>query len=219
MACYVVTGANRGIGLALCRMLKRQGDEVIAACRKISDELGALNVRVEAGVDVADDAAVQRFAQRLGTTPVDVLIHNAGVLERVSLDELDLDGIRRQFEINALGPLRVTRALLGNLSGGSKIAIIPSLMGSIADNRSGGHYGYRMSKAAVNMAGMSLAHDLYNRNIAVAILHPGMVQTDMTGHNGIPVDVAARGLLDRIGELSLSNTGTFWHAQGNTLPW
>jgi len=219
MACYVVTGANRGIGLALCRRLSERGDQVIAACRRISDELGMLDVRVEAGVDVADDASVERFAGRLADTPVDVLIHNAGVLQRVSLDNLDLDAIRRQFEINALGPLRVTRALLGNLSAGSKIAIITSLMGSIADNSSGGHYGYRMSKAAVNMAGVSLAHDLRSRDIAVAILHPGMVQTDMTGHAGIPVDVSAHGLVDRIDELSMSNSGTFWHAHGQTLPW
>lgn len=219
MGCHVVTGANRGIGLALCRKLKERGDQVIAACRKVSDELGALDIRVEAGVDVADDASVEAFARRLSGVDIDVLINNAGILERVSLDDLDLDSVRRQFEINSIGPLRVTRALLPNLSRGSKIAIITSLMGSLGDNSSGGHYGYRMSKSAVNMAGVSLAHDLRDREIAVVILHPGMVQTEMTGFSGIPVDVSALGLLDRIDELTMAGSGKFWHALGQALPW
>ena len=124
-----------------------------------------------------------------------------------------------QFRVNSLGPLRVTQALADNLHEGSKVAIVSSRVGSIADNSSGNYYGYRMSKSAVNMAGMNLRHDLEPRGIAVALLHPGLVATEMTGGQGIkPVD-AASGLVARIDELSLENTGGFWHAEGYVLPW
>jgi NAD(P)-dependent dehydrogenase (short-subunit alcohol dehydrogenase family) len=215
----LVTGANRGIGLELCRQLAARGDEIIAVCRTESPDLGGLGLRVETGVDVADGASVDALVGRLEGLQLDLLVNNAGILQSVGLDDLNLDSVRRQFEINSLGPLRLTRALLGNLGQGSKLAIVTSLMGSMTDNTSGGSYGYRMSKAAVNAAGVSLAHDLRSRGIAVAILHPGMVQTDMTGHCGIPVEESARGLLERIDGLDLENSGTFWHADGRILPW
>ena len=219
MSRYVITGANRGIGLELCRRLSARGEEVIAACRKSSGELDGLGVRVEAGIDVAMEDCGAELARRLDGAPVDVLINNAGILERVGLDHLDFESIRRQFEINSLGPLRITSALLDNMASGSKIAIVSSLMGSMGDNDSGGSYGYRMSKAAVNAAGVSLSLDLKSRGIAVAILHPGMVRTDMTGHRGIPVEESADGLLRRIDELTLDNSGSFRHADGRELPW
>jgi NAD(P)-dependent dehydrogenase (short-subunit alcohol dehydrogenase family) len=219
-----VTGANRGIGLALVRQLKDRGDEVIAACRKSSDELDATGVRVETGLDVADSDAVQSFAKRLGDTKIDVLINNAGVLESTTLSPLDEESIRKQFEINSLGPLRVTSALLPNLSEGSKVALVTSRMGSIGDNTSGGAYGYRMSKAALNIAGVSLARDLAGQKIAVALLHPGMVATDMTarfghGPNSKSPEAAAAGLIARIDELTPENSGKFWHGDGPELPW
>lgn len=219
MAVHLVTGANRGIGLELCRQLKGRGDEVLAACRTSSRDLDRLDVRVEPNVDVADDASVAGLARRLDGKRIDVLTHNAGILEPNSLESLDLDSVRRQIEVNALGPLRVTRALLGNLSHGSKLAIMTSLMGSLGDNTSGGYYGYRMSKAAASMAGVSLARDLAPRGIAVAILHPGMVRTDMTGNRGISPEDSVRGLLTRIDGLDLNNSGTFWHSDGRVLPW
>jgi NAD(P)-dependent dehydrogenase (short-subunit alcohol dehydrogenase family) len=219
MAACLVTGANRGIGLELCRQLAERGDDVIAACRRLSPELQALRVRAEAGVDVGDDGSVARFARRLVGQKVDLLIHNAGILEPVSLEQLDLASIRRQFEVNALGPLRLTHALLGNLVQGSRIAILTSLMGSLGDNTSGGHYGYRLSKAAASMVGVSLARDLQHRGIAVAILHPGMVSTAMTGHCGISAEESVRGLLARLDGLNLKNSGTFWHSNGKVLPW
>jgi NAD(P)-dependent dehydrogenase (short-subunit alcohol dehydrogenase family) len=150
---------------------------------------------------------------------IDVLVNNAGILSEESLDDLDVERIRRQFEVNALGPLRVTQALLGNLGRGAKVAIITSRMGSVADNGSGGYYGYRMSKAAVNMAGMSLARDLRDRGITVLLLHPGMVATGMTGSRGIPVAESAAGLIARIDSLGIADTGTFHHANGEPLPW
>lgn len=220
MGTYVVTGANRGIGLELARQLKARGDEVIAVCRGASKELDALGVRVESGVDVSDAAQVAQLAKRLDGVAVDVLVNNAGILRRESLDGVDFAGIEEQFEVNALGPLRVTAALLPLLRKGSKVAIITSRMGSIADNGSGGYYGYRMSKAAVNAAGVSLARDLAGRGIAVVLLHPGMVATEMTGRHGIPPEEAARGVLARIDALSAETSGKFVHAgTGEELPW
>jgi NAD(P)-dependent dehydrogenase (short-subunit alcohol dehydrogenase family) len=219
MSTFLVTGANRGIGLEMCRQLKARGDQPIAVCRQSSKELDGLGVRVESGVDVTDDASVAALAKRLAGTAIDVLVNNAGVLERNTLGSLDFGSIRRQYEINALGPLRMTATLLPLLHDGSKIVIITSLMGSIADNGSGSSYGYRMSKAAVNIAGVSLARDLASRKIAVAILHPGMVATEMTGGHGVAPAESVRGLLARIDETTMERTGKFFHQNGRELPW
>lgn len=219
MATYLVTGANRGIGLEYCRQLKERGDTVIAVCRSEEDELKNLGVQIEPNIDITLDASVNDLVNRLQGLHLDVLINNAGIIERVSLDNLDFDSIRRQFEINALGTLRVTGALLPNLKNGSKIIIMTSRMGSIEDNTSGGSYGYRMSKVAVSMAGKSLSIDLKPKGIAVAILHPGLVQTRMTGFSGITTSESVQGLIKRIDELNLNNTGTFWHSNGEILPW
>jgi len=219
MKTVLVTGANQGIGLELCRQFQKRGDVVIAACRRASAELSKLGCRVIEDVEVTDDASVARLAAALAGQRLDVLVNNAGILSEESLDDLDFERIRRQFEVNALGPLRVTHALLGNLGRGSKVAIITSRMGSIADNGSGSYYGYRMSKAAVNMAGMSLARDLHERGITVLLLHPGMVATGMTGGRGIPAAESAAGLIARIDSLGLAETGSFHHVNGEPLPW
>ena len=179
-----------------------------------------VGVRIEAGIDVSEAAAGAELAKRLHHDRIDVLINNAGILRGESLGALNFDSIAEQFEVNALGPLRVTAALASLLAPNAKIAIVTSRMGSIADNSSGGYYGYRMSKAAVNAAGVSLARDLAGRGIAVALIHPGMVATDMTGKHGIPPADAARGVLARIDALTQENTGRFWHAgAGEELPW
>jgi NAD(P)-dependent dehydrogenase (short-subunit alcohol dehydrogenase family) len=219
MRTVVITGANRGIGLELMRQSKVRGEDVIAVCRKRSDALDKLGVRVEDGIDVSDGASVAALKQRLKGVSVDLLINNAGILEREALGEIDYGSIERQLEVNALGPLRVTEALLPMIKDGGKIVIITSRMGSIADNGSGGYYGYRMSKAAVNAAGVSLARDVRGRGIAVALIHPGMVNTGMT-HHGIAPEESVRGILARIDALSLANTGRFLHAgTGEELPW
>lgn len=221
MVTYLITGANRGIGYEYCRQLHERGDTVIAVCRSASEELQQLGVRVEEGIDITSDASVTDLRDRLGDSAIDVLINNAGILQRVTLEDLDFESIREQFEVNALGPLRVTHALLPLLKAGSKIVLMTSRMGSIGDNTSGSSYGYRMSKVALSMAGKSLAHDLKPRGIAVAILHPGLVQTRMTGFtsSGITPEESVKGLLKQIDELTLENTGTFWHANGEVLPW
>ena len=222
MGTFLVTGADRGIGQAVCVRLQSRGERVIAACLGDSPFLERIGVQVERNIDVTSDAAVTGLAIRLQGTPLDVLLSNAGVLRDGGLGELDFGDLRRQFEINALGPLRVTEALLPCLRAGSKVAIITSRVGSLTDNSSGGLYGYRMSKAAANMAGVSLAHDLKERGIAVILLHPGMVRTELTkGMVGefIEPEEAARGLLTRIDELTLETTGSFRHANGDFLPW
>lgn len=220
MANVLITGANRGIGLELSRQLATRGDSVIAACRRCSPALETLGVHVIEGIDVTSDESVAELARRLSGTDLDILINNAGILTSESLDDLDFDRMRRQFEVNSLGPLRVTAALRSCFGAGSKVAIITSRMGSIGDNTSGGRYGYRMSKAAVNIAGKSLAEDLKGDGIAVAILHPGFVRTEMTGQQGLidPPESAA-GLIARIDDLTVATSGGFWHANGEILPW
>ncbi len=221
MATVLITGANRGIGLEYCRQLHARGDTVVAVCRTPSPELEALGVRSEAGVDITSDAAIADLVARLGPLAIDGLILNAGLLERTTLEDLNEDSLRRQFEVNAVAPLRLTRALLGHLPVGAKVILMTSRMGSIDDNSSGGAYGYRMSKVALNMAGKSLAIDLRPRGIAVALLHPGMVRTRMTGFSdqGISTEESVHGLLERIDALRLETSGSFWHANGQELPW
>jgi NAD(P)-dependent dehydrogenase (short-subunit alcohol dehydrogenase family) len=221
MTTFLITGANRGIGLEYCRQLQARGDQVIATCRQPSPELEALGVRIEPGLELSDEAAIAGLVERLAGLPLDGLILNAGILEATSLAALDPDSLRRQFEVNALAPLRLVRALLDHLAAGAKVALMTSRMGSIDDNSSGGSYGYRMSKVALNMAGKSLAIDLKPRGIAVAILHPGLVRTRMVNFNpqAIPPEEAVRGLLARIDALTLATSGSFWHANGELLPW
>lgn len=220
MSNAIVTGANRGIGLEFCRALANRGYSVIALCRQTSAELEALAVTIHDGYDVTDIPAIEAFAEGISPASIDLLINNAGILRSESLDDMDFESMRQQFEINALGSLRVSHSLIPSLRSGAKIALVTSRMGSIADNGSGGRYGYRMSKAALNMAGVSLAKDLQSRGIAVAILHPGYVRTDMTNHSGlIEPEESVAGLLDRIDELTMETSGGFWHSNGEALPW
>ena len=219
MATILVTGCNRGIGLQLCKQLSERGDEVIGVCRSPSDEVQRLGIRIVSGIDVGDAASMPKLKEALGGQHLDVLINNAGMLRPDKLGELDYDDMVEQFRVNTLGPLRVTEALLDNLREGSKVIIITSRVGSIEDNSSGGYYGYRASKTAVNQIGTNLKHDLLPRGIAVALLHPGLVATDMTGGQGIAPADSARGLIERIDALNLQNSGGFWHAEGYALPW
>jgi NAD(P)-dependent dehydrogenase (short-subunit alcohol dehydrogenase family) len=219
MSTVLITGANRGIGLALARRFAGRGDRVIGVCRHESRELAQLGVRIESGVDVTSDEAVAALPRRLEGT-IDLLVLNAGILRADDLDDVTIESVREQIEVNAVAPLRVVRALRSRLARGSKIAAITSRMGSIGDNGSGGYYGYRMSKAALNAMAMSLARDLAPTGVAVAILHPGYVRTEMTGgHGGLDPDESARMLVERIDALTPQTSGTFWHANGEVLPW
>jgi NAD(P)-dependent dehydrogenase (short-subunit alcohol dehydrogenase family) len=219
MTTFLITGASGGIGYELCKQLQVAGETAIAVCRKSSGDLERLGVRIESEIDITSDESVTDLARRLQGMAIDVLINNAGIMENETLDRLNFDSIRHQFEVNAIGALRVTQSLLPNLQAGGKIALITSRMGSIADNTSGSYYGYRMSKVALSMAGKSLAINLQPRQIAVAIIHPGLVSTAMTGHHGIPAAESVRGILERVDRLNLQNSGTFWHANGEELSW
>jgi NAD(P)-dependent dehydrogenase (short-subunit alcohol dehydrogenase family) len=219
MANVLVIGASRGIGLELAKQLAGRGDSVVATCRRERDELAALPVKVLAGVDVTGDESVASLDERLGDASLDALWVVAGILEPDALDALDLDAVRTQLEANAIGPLRVVHRLLHRLKRGSKIGLLTSRMGSMGDNTGGGAYGYRMSKAALNAAGVSLARDLAPRGVSVALLHPGWVRTDMTSHQGhIGPDESARLLIARLDELTAETSGSFLHASGERLP-
>jgi len=227
---YVVTGANRGIGLELTRQLLERGDMVEAGARDPSTarELAGLGkrpagkLRVHA-VDVSDDASVRAFARSIGDVAVDVLINNAGVLGKMqSLEELDLEDVVHTFRVNALGALAVTRALLPNLRKGSarKVVHVSTGMASISDNTSGGAFGYRMSKAALNIASKSMAVNLRGERIISVVMNPGWVQTDMGGRGApTPVHESAAGILEVTDALSLEKSGMFLDYRGGTIAW
>ena len=218
---YLITGSNRGIGLELSRQLHQRGDHVIATCRNASEDLINLGVNIIENVDISSGHSITKLKSKLKNIKLDGLIHNAGIAEYNSFDDLDPESIKKQFDINALSPLCMTRSLINLLNRKSKIAFITSRMGSIDDNTSGSSYGYRMSKVALSMAAKSLSIDLIKKEIFVGILHPGLVSTRMTSftNNGISAKESASGLIKRIDSLNASNSGTFMHANGEGLPW
>lgn len=227
---YVVTGANRGIGLELVKQLARRGDAVeaavrdpaaAAALRELSDAAsGAIRVH---GCDVASDASVEAFGASVGDVEIDVVINNAGIMGRMlSLEGLDLEDALRTFDVNALGPVRVVRAMLPKMLKSSvrRIVHITSGMGSIDDNTSGGAYAYRMSKAALNMANKSMSVDLRERGFCCVVMNPGWVKTDMGGA-GAPtrVEESVSKMLARIDGLTTAQTGAFLDYKGGTIPY
>jgi NAD(P)-dependent dehydrogenase (short-subunit alcohol dehydrogenase family) len=217
----LVTGANRGIGLAFAKALRKRGDNVVATARDpaAATELAETGCRVEE-CDVTDDASVQALAERLAGVPIDLLVHNAGIMRRDRLDSVDMAAVTRQIDVNALGALRVTIALLTNLreAENPKVVAMTSRMGSIEDNNSGGFYGYRMSKGALNAIVKSLSIDL--APWPVASIHPGYVRTRMTGNQG---DLSPEEAVDRmlvvIDKLDRTMSGKFYHRDGYELPW
>lgn len=216
----VITGANRGIGLAMTQQFVAAGHRVYGLCRNVSDALADSGATVIDGVDVGNPDTLPGSLSALKDVSIDLLINNAGVLANECIDEWQPNTIDYQFRVNAMGPLLVTQCLLENLQAGAKVALITSRMGSMADNGSGGYYGYRMSKAALNAAGVSMARDLAPRGVAVGLFHPGFVQTDMVGGQGdVDAATAASRLIARIEALSVETAGKFIHANGDELPW
>ncbi len=221
----VITGANRGIGLAMAKICSKRGDNVYALCRKSSVALTELNATVISNVDISTEAGVDQAITALSDIHIDLLINNAGIYRDENLTDFNKMTITEQFSVNALAPLALTYALLACLSANSKVAFITSRMGSIADNDSGGRYGYRMSKAALNIGAVSLAKDLASEQIAIGIYHPGYVQTDMvnspgsTSNGDISSDVSAQRLLNLMDELTMNDSGVFRHSNGEILPW
>jgi len=226
MSTALVVGADRGIARAIAIALADRGDNVFAACLGDKPDLSKPGITVIGGVDVTSDAAVARMASDLTARKVriDALYHVAGILLMDELGSINFNDVRRQFEVNAIGPLRTVQAVAHLLDTGSKVGIVTSRVASLGDNHTGGTYGYRMSKAAANMAGLNLHHDLSKRGIAVLLLHPGMVATDLVpnyphGPDHIKPEKAAEGLIKRMDELTLESAGVFRHANGELLPW
>lgn len=221
METILITGANRGIGLEMVRCHTDRGDHVIAVCRAVSDELRKTGAEIIENVDMLNGAAIDSLQTRIEANSIDRLVANAGIRSLEGYDNLDYDSIRYQFEVNTLGPLRLVRVLDDALIDGAKVILISTRVGSLADNESGGEFGYRMSKAALNMAGVNLAHALKPRKIAVVLLHPGFVRTALTGGDGLlDADQSAESLVAISDRLGLTETGTFWHAvEGTQLPW
>ncbi len=219
----LITGANRGIGLELARQYAADSWQVIGTARK-PEEADALR---ESGakvmqLDVTDQASVEQLAADLGDRPIDVLINNAGILPRMrALADVDFDDYNRVLAVNTVGPVRVTQALIPNLQAGDgkTIVNVTSQLGSIT-NSSGGFYGYRESKAALNMFTRSLAADLGPQGFVCIVIHPGWVRTDMGGANApvLPKDSAA-GIRRVVAGLSAEDNGTYWTFEGEPLPW
>jgi NAD(P)-dependent dehydrogenase (short-subunit alcohol dehydrogenase family) len=219
----VITGANRGIGLALARRYAARGDEVHGTARDPSQakELAAVRgVKVHA-LDVRDDASVAAFAKSLGDEGIDVLVNNAGVGHWEGLSEFDPALALRLFDTNAVGPVRVTRALLPMLKKAKgKVFHMSSGMGSIGDNAMGGAYAYRMSKAALNMAGRTLAIELAKDRVASIVIEPGWVKTDMGGAGAtITAEESAEQLGAIIDARGMESTGKFFRRNGTEFPW
>jgi NAD(P)-dependent dehydrogenase (short-subunit alcohol dehydrogenase family) len=229
----LVTGASRGLGLEYARQWLASGARVFGLARD-PEESAALeelasgypDTLVPVRCDVAEDVSVAAARRRVGeeTDGLEILINNAGVGGfHEGLESLDMGRVRRTFEVNAIGPLRVTRAFLDLLRAGGRprrIVNMTSLMGSIDDNRSGDAYAYRLSKAALNMATRSMAVDLAGDGIVAVALHPGWVRTDMGGPNArTPVDEAVRSLVRTIQSLDIDRSGGFYDSEGKPLPW
>ncbi len=216
----VITGSNRGIGLALAEHYAKAGFDVTGICRTASTELMNAATQIIDGVDLADDEGIATIIEKLEQRPIELLLNVAGIMHWESLEELDLGMVRHQIEVNAIAPLRLTAALLDQLPKGAKVVFLTSRAGSIADNSMGHGYGYRMSKSALNMAAKTLAVDLMPKEIAVGILHPGSVKTPLNKLGGeIEVDEAVQGLTKQIDALTMENSGTFLHQNGMKLPW
>lgn len=229
MPSIVITGASRGIGLGLTQEFAARDWHVIATCRNpaTATALGALaaeNPRVTvAPLDVCDFAAVEAFAAGLQGRVIDVLVNNAGISQRSPFGELDYDAWRNVLETNLLAPMKLAESLVDNVaeSAECKIVNLASSLGSIAGT-TGGSYFYRSSKAALNMAMRSLARDLKERGVIVALLSPGFVDTDFTRAARMPklsVEESARGLADAIIALTPEDSGQFLRFNGERIAW
>ncbi|RLN20262.1 hypothetical protein BBJ28_00006023 [Nothophytophthora sp. Chile5] len=224
----LITGSNRGIGLAFAKHYVTNGWKVIAAARDLqsANELKALKVARTVQLDTSDEASITAAAEQLEGEPIDLVINNAGIGIGGDMDKTSKAEMMQQFEINTVGPFLVTRALLPNLklaadqNGSATVGQVTSRMGCVSDNGSGGMYGYRASKCALNMVNASLAVDLKHDKIIALALHPGYVSTRMTGNSGavLPEESVA-GMTKIIAAATAADSGKLFHFQGAELPW
>ena len=220
----VITGANRGLGLEFARQLHAAGANVIGTARKPSSaaELTALGVRVEQ-LDVADAASVAAFAESLGDLSVDVLLNNAGIFPtRGGLADLNPDEALRVYEVNTVGPMRVTKALLDNLKSGQRKLVMnmSSGLGSIANAGGGGSMGYRESKAALNMFTRSIAGEFAGDGFTCIAMSPGWVRTDMGGKSApLSAEESVRGMLEVLAAATPEDSGRYLDYRGEEIGW
>lgn len=221
MATICITGPNRGIGLELARQYRNRGDDVLAVVRVPTPDVSATGAEIFSGVDVSDEQSVGRLARELAGRKIDVLIHNAGIFrDRNGLKDMKLDAVREEIEVNTMGPLVIAKQLSPLIADGGKLAIVSSNLGSIANAQRPSGYGYNISKAGANMIGKMLSLELAPRQIAVLLLHPGWVATDMTDYEGpVTAPESAAGLIREIDGLTMDSTASFRTWDGQTLPW
>lgn len=220
----LITGANRGIGLELATQYAADGWHVIGTARRpnAANELRATGATI-VQLDVTDQDSVTNMARELSDQAIDILINNAGILPDINtLAGIDFDTFNRILAVNTVGPVRVTQALMPNLQAGKlkKIMNTTSGLGSITDNQRGGYYGYRESKAALNMFTRTLAAEFGPDGFICIVMNPGWVQTDMGGPNApTPVEQSAAGIRSVIANLSAKDNGTFWTFEGEQQDW
>lgn len=228
MTTYLITGANRGIGLEVARRLSGRGDQVIAAVRRpeSAEELRSLpRVRIEA-LEVGDASSIAALAGRLEGTPIDVLINNAGVQRPdMTLDQVGPDMMDLCFHVNAVGPLLLTRVLLANLRAGGRRTVVNISTNLASLARTGtddppGWYAYRASKAALNMLTRCLAAEFGAEGFTFVALHPGWVQTDMGGPNApMTLTESGEGIVSVVSGLTAKDNGRYLDWRGESLPW
>lgn len=226
----LITGANRGVGLALVDAYLADGWQVYACCRQPA-QASALQQRRQhhpaltlLALDVTNHAAIDALSQQLADVSLDLLINNAGYYgpKGYGFGHTDADEWRKVLEINTIAPLKLAEAFYPQLSRQQpgKITCLSSKVGSMTENTSGGGYIYRSSKAALNSVVKSLSNDLLPQGIIAVALHPGWVQTEMGGPNAlISTQTAATGLKQVLDHLDESQSGSFLDYQGNVLPW
>jgi len=228
MSTVLITGTNRGIGLAFTKQYAEAGWHVLACCRapesaSALNALAAQHTNIEVfTLDVANFTQIDALAQQLNNVAIDVLINNAGVYPSGDLSDKDVDAWLDGFKVNTIAPLKMAKAFTPHIAKSQlkKVATLSSKMGSIDDNTSGGSYMYRSTKTAINMVMKSLSVDLAPAGIAVVTLHPGWVETDMGGPNAlINTETSVAGLRKIIDNLSLSNTGKFIAYDGKQIAW
>ncbi len=230
----LITGSNRGIGLELARQYAARGWQVIATARKPAEaaELRKIaadhprNVELES-LDVADHASVDALAKKLAGRPIDLLLHNAGISGGVPnqvFGRMNYDAFREVLEVNTIGPMKLTESLLPNLlaSAQKKVVLIGTSEASFKSINAGRLYWYRSSKAAAHMLMLNLAYELKPKGLAVGVINPGPVDTDMMKGVRMPLQPPAVSVAKVIGvidRLDLDDTGRFWEHEGGQRPW
>lgn len=227
MPTVLVTGANRGIGLAFVRQYMGAGWSVIATCRRPEEahELEAIGGGIDIrALDLGEPDSIEQLGRGLNTRPIDLLISNAGVYgpRDAAFGRINYTAWEEVMQINCFGQTRLVERLVENVARSDlrRIALLSSKMGSMDDNSSGGQYIYRSSKAALNAVGKSMAIDLAPRGISVVILHPGWVRTEMGGpHALISTEESVAGMTRVLDSLGPAQSGRFLDYKGIDIPW